>query len=391
MYLPDYVLKALKILQAADYEGYAVGGCVRDSLLGNAPDDYDIAVSCPPDKTEECFKDYRVIETGLRHGTVTVVIDKHNLELTTFRVDGEYKDMRRPEDVSFTSSLREDLSRRDFTVNAMAFSPETGLVDLFGGKCDLENKIIRCVGEPDRRFGEDALRILRALRFSSVLGFSIEEITAASIVKNQDNLKKISAERKFTEIKKLLEGQNCFDILKNYKSVLISCIPELKNISDEDYAFCIKCAAALKNAPLSFAALVFPLGSEAADKICRELKTDNAFRTNAVFLTKNAKKEFSSAGEAVRFIGANSVESCEKLCTFKEVFGFDTALLRCALASSPAASKISDLKINGETLIGLGFKGKEIGKMLGSLLIAVSNGEIKNTETELLNFIRKNS
>ncbi|MCH5197804.1 MAG: CCA tRNA nucleotidyltransferase [Oscillospiraceae bacterium] len=391
MYLPAYVLKALEILKINGYEGYAVGGCVRDSLLGSAPDDYDIAVSCTPEKTKECFRDFRVIETGIRHGTVTVVIDDHNLELTTFRLDGEYRDMRRPEGVSFTMNLAEDLSRRDFTVNAMAFSDDAGLIDLFAGKADLENSIIRCVGEPDVRFGEDALRILRALRFSSVLGFSVEEKTAASIIKNRDNLKKISSERIFTELKKLLEGKNCLSILINYRDVLISCIPEIENIPNRDYILCAESAALLKNALLSFASLMLPLGSEAADKICRNLKTDNSFRKSVVFLTENAKREFSSAGEGVRFIGAYSREKTEKLCVLREAFGFDASVLKEALKNTGAASKISDLKINGEILLQLGFKGKKIGEALNRLLVAVSNGEIENTENELKKYIKKNS
>jgi len=386
MFLPDYVIKALDILKQNGCEGYAVGGCVRDSVLGHTPEDYDIAVSCPPEETEEYFKDYRVIETGIRHGTVTVVVDGYNLELTSFRVDGEYRDMRRPEGVKFTSSLKEDLSRRDFTVNAMAFSPDTGLIDLFDGQTDLKNKVIRCVGEPDRRFNEDALRILRALRFSSVLGFSVEENTAASVIKNRDNLKKISVERIFSELKKLLEGKNSFKILTEFKSVFVSCIPELQDISDEEYGRFAEKAAGLQNALLSFSALLFPLGADAADGIFRRFKSDNAFRNSAVFLITNAEKIFLTVGEAIRFIGANSRESCERLLLFRETLGFDSTLLQNALKKENAPSRISDLKINGSDIIKLGFEGKETGEILNSLLVAVSEGEIENEKTALIDY-----
>ncbi|MBQ7639089.1 MAG: hypothetical protein IJS90_09340 [Clostridia bacterium] len=386
MFLPSYVLTALGILKQNGIEGYAVGGCVRDALLGSVPDDYDIAVSCRPEKTKECFKDFKVIETGIRHGTVTVVIEKHNLELTSFRVDGEYKDMRRPEDVTFTPFLKEDLSRRDFTVNAMAYSPETGTVDLFGGREDLKKKLIRCVGEPDKRFGEDALRILRALRFSSVLGFSIEENTAASVIKNRDNLKKISAERVFVELKKLLEGKNSFEVLKKYKSVLASVIPELIGVPDDEYALCAEKASELKNGVLSFAAILLPLGEDKAERILRALKTDNAFRETAVFLIANAKTQFTSIGEARRFLGKYGKKPCERLVLFKNAFGSGDAFLQEALENNGGALKTTDLKIKGRDLERLGFTGKEIGEALERLLGEVSEDRLANEKAELLAF-----
>lgn len=174
---------AINLLQSAGFEAYAVGGCVRDSLLGKTPNDWDITTSAKPEDMKSVFADFHCIDTGIKHGTVTVVIDGEPLEITTFRLDGEYEDNRHPKSVTFTSDLGADLGRRDFTVNAMAYSKMTGTVDLFGGQNDLKNKIIRCVGDPDRRFNEDALRILRALRFASALDFEIEEKTAQSLLK----------------------------------------------------------------------------------------------------------------------------------------------------------------------------------------------------------------
>ena len=184
--IPDYCRRIMAVLNKNGFEAFLVGGCVRDNLMGIIPHDYDITTNATPDEMLKIFGDFKVIETGLKHGTITVVIDENNVEITTYRIDGEYDDNRHPKEVSFTRNLKDDLKRRDFTVNAMAYNDEQGLVDLFGGKDDLDNKVIRCVGEPDKRFKEDGLRILRAIRFASVLKFSIAEETAKSIHKNKE-------------------------------------------------------------------------------------------------------------------------------------------------------------------------------------------------------------
>ena len=192
----------LQILEKAGFEAYVVGGCVRDSILGRTPNDWDITTSATPQQVKELF--HRTVDTGLQHGTVTVVIDKEGFEVTTYRVDGEYEDGRHPKEVTFTASLEEDLKRRDFTINAMAYNPTEGLVDLFGGMQDIENKIIRCVGDPLERFTEDALRIMRAVRFSAQLGFEIEEETKKALTVMAPNLVHVSAERIQVELVKLL-------------------------------------------------------------------------------------------------------------------------------------------------------------------------------------------
>lgn len=204
--IPEKAAKILHTLEAAGYEAYVVGGCVRDSILGRTPDDWDITTSAKPEEVKSLFR--RTIDTGLIHGTVTVMLDKEGFEVTTYRVDGEYEDGRHPKEVEFTASLEEDLKRRDFTINAMAYNPVRGLVDLFGGMQDMENKIIRCVGNPMERFTEDALRILRAVRFSAQLGFSIEEKTEEGITALAPNLRLVSAERIQTELIKLLVSPN---------------------------------------------------------------------------------------------------------------------------------------------------------------------------------------
>ena len=200
--IPQKVEIIINILEKAGYEAYAVGGCVRDALLGRTPNDWDITTSAKPEQVKALF--HRTVDTGIAHGTVTVLLEKEGFEVTTYRVDGEYEDGRHPKEVTFTACLEEDLKRRDFTINAMAYNPRKGLVDLFEGQKDLENKVIRCVGDPLERFTEDALRIMRAVRFSAQLGFSLEEETRKVLSVLAPNLKHVSAERIQVELIKLL-------------------------------------------------------------------------------------------------------------------------------------------------------------------------------------------
>ena len=204
--LPEKVNMIISTLQTHGYEAYAVGGCVRDSILGRIPDDWDITTSATPLETKQLFK--RTFDTGIEHGTITVLIDKEAFEVTTYRVDGKYEDSRHPSEVTFTRSLKEDLLRRDFTINAMAYNDAEGLVDIFGGIEDLQNKTIRCVGNAKERFGEDALRILRAVRFAAQLGFAIEEETREGIIELAPTLANISAERIQVELIKMLVSPN---------------------------------------------------------------------------------------------------------------------------------------------------------------------------------------
>ena len=200
--LPEKVRQIIETLQSHGYEAYAVGGCVRDSLLGRVPGDWDITTSALPEQTKALFE--RTFDTGIEHGTITVLLDKEGFEVTTYRIDGKYEDSRHPKEVTFTRSLSEDLLRRDFTINAMAYNEESGIVDLFGGMEDLQNQVIRCVGQAEARFGEDALRIMRAVRFSAQLGFGIEAKTQEAIRLLAPNLRQISAERIQVELIKLL-------------------------------------------------------------------------------------------------------------------------------------------------------------------------------------------
>ncbi len=226
--LPIPVDRLLKRLHDAGYEAYLVGGCVRDCILGRAVNDYDVATVALPEQVKACFAKEKVLETGIRHGTVTVVLEGMALEVTTYRIDGDYADGRRPDSVTFTSHLIQDLSRRDFTINAMAYHPREGLVDPFGGWADLQAKTIRCVGVPQTRFEEDALRILRALRFASQLSFALDVDTADAVHSLCGRLPCIARERVQTELVKLLVGKEAGQVLLGYSDVICTAIPQLK-------------------------------------------------------------------------------------------------------------------------------------------------------------------
>ncbi|MGN0572099.1 MAG: CCA tRNA nucleotidyltransferase [Candidatus Fimenecus sp.] len=232
IHAPEQVKVALRRLHENGFAAYAVGGCVRDSLLGKTPLDWDITTDALPEETERVFGDCRLIETGVQHGTVTVLFDGLPLEITTFRVDGDYLDARHPESVAFTRSLKEDLLRRDFTINTLCWNEQDGVVDLCGGLFDLQNGVLRAVGDPDRRFSEDALRILRGIRFSSVLGFTLEDKTAESIFQNKQLLSKVAAERIRVEFSKLLCGKNAAAVLDKYREVIAVFIPEVRALFD---------------------------------------------------------------------------------------------------------------------------------------------------------------
>ena len=340
--IPSYARTALDRLTAAGHEAWLVGGCVRDLLLGRTPGDYDITTAALPEETEGVFAGEQLIETGLRHGTVTVVLEGCPLEITTYRVDGTYADARHPDQVTFTRSLREDAARRDFTVNAMAYHPDRGLWDGFGGRADLEKGLLRCVGDPETRFREDALRILRAVRFASVLGFTLEPATAEAARRTAPLLGQIAPERLSAELTKLLCGPGAGTVLGEYPDILGALIPELGPMVGFDQRNLHHChdllthtAAAVDNIPpdpaLRLAMLLHDVGKpetfslgedgqghfyghakrsvELADAILRRLRYPNHLREKAVTLIRfhDAGMSMLSSTSAVQAQGRNSV------------------------------------------------------------------------------------
>lgn len=226
--IPDGASKIIQSLQAAGFEAYVVGGCVRDSLLGLTPHDWDVCTSATPEEIESVFAGEKIVETGLKHGTVTVFVDDIGYEITTFRVEGRYSDGRRPDNVEFVTDLMLDLSRRDFTMNAMAYNDRVGLIDPFGGVQSIGTRTISCVRNADERFNEDALRILRAMRFASTYGFSIDGQTSTAIHQNRTLLKRIANERINVELCKMLLGKGVLDVLQEYSDVIATIIPEIQ-------------------------------------------------------------------------------------------------------------------------------------------------------------------
>ena len=387
--LPPEVHTALSVLAAHGHIGYVVGGSVRDALMGRTPADYDLAVSSPPEETARCFRDCRVIETGLRHGTVTVLIGNRSLELTTFRVDGAYTDRRRPDEVRFADDITEDLARRDFTVNAMAYHPEKGLVDPFGGRADLQKRILRAVGEPDRRFNEDALRILRALRFASVLGFAVEPATAAAAIGNRALLRCVSAERIFAELKGLLTGKNAEAVLPAFRPVLETVLPPLAAYPAGTYERQAAAVARCKTPAAAFAALLHPAGEAQAQTLCRALKTDNRFRETVCFLI--GRTPFSGTkGEALRLIGEHGREAVKTLHLFhKALYQKENAALSAALKSRCSCVETGTLALSSQEIRAMGFSGKALGEAQRQLLFDVTEGRCRNTPASLSKRLRQ--
>lgn len=433
MDMPKNVDIAINLLQSAGFEAYAVGGCVRDSLLGKTPNDWDITTSAKPEDMKSVFVDFHCIDTGIKHGTVTVVIDGEPLEITTFRLDGEYEDNRHPKSVTFTSNLGADLGRRDFTVNAMAYSKMTGTVDLFGGQNDLKNGIIRCVGDPDRRFNEDALRILRALRFASALDFEIEEKTAQSLLKNRALLGNISEERIAKELLKLVCGKGAKRILTDFAPVLFEILPELqpmyKNSHDNPhhcydiYEHTLIAVESIDPEPtLRFAMLLHDCGKPAVKKfdengvahfyghqrisaeisaqILARLKVSNKFRDEILFLVSNHDRWelYENTEKMPRYLSKFGLDGVLNLLKVMRAdvlaqsseyrYRLDQIADAEEIAKNLAAQKpclsLSELQINGRTLMDIGIpQGRKLGAVLAQLLDEVIDGVTKNTQEAL--------
>ncbi len=409
MKLPDEILTVLSRLEAHGFKGYVVGGCVRDALRGIEPNDFDITTDALPGDILDTFSDYKTIDTGLKHGTVIVVVNSKNIEITTFRVDGEYLDNRHPSEVRFTVALSEDLSRRDFTVNAMAYNPEIGLADFFNGRRDVERKIIRCVGDPDTRFSEDGLRILRALRFSSVLGFDIDNKTAQAVHKNRFLLKNISAERIYAELVKLLCGVGAGRIVGEYSDVMSVFLPELEAVCES--GLLEHTAAAVGNVTpekeLRLAALLHCVGgghggescAVLCDKVMHRLKTDNTTRKNVRTLALYCGVELKADEVFLRrIISKTSVETAEDLVKLKAACLLAQPDGKAALdetekagqlieklKSDGACVSLKDLAVNGNDLINIGIEaGREVGDILQSLYDAVLDGQLSNDREALM-------
>lgn len=385
--LPDAVLHAIQMLNAAGFEAYAVGGCVRDSLMEKTPGDWDVTTSATPSEMQTVFEAYRTIETGLQHGTLTVLVDDVSLEITTYRVDGEYSDGRHPDAVCFTRSLAEDLCRRDFTINAMAYHPTVGVVDLYGGQADLSAGLIRCVGNPEIRFREDALRILRALRFSAVLGFEIEENTAAALDALSPTLTCVSVERIAAEFKKLLCGINAVGVLDTFQHTVSVFLPEMDSCHDFSLLDTMKPTPRARLAALFYGAHIH---SREAQEILRRLRLDNTtIRDVALLLSKPLMPIADADASCLQLLHMLGVELVYEYLSLRRA---DDNILRRvdSLLRNGACYQVSMLAVSGEEVIAAGINpGPDVGRILQTMLEAVMDGVCPNQKDDLLRYIAK--
>jgi tRNA nucleotidyltransferase (CCA-adding enzyme) len=437
MILPRRVEQVLERLEKSGYEAYAVGGCVRDAMLGRIPNDWDVTTSALPEQTAACFADCRVVETGIQHGTVTVIFDGMPLEITTFRSDGEYQDHRHPLSVTFAARVEEDLSRRDFTVNAMAYNPRRGLVDLFGGREDLAAGRIACVGEAERRFDEDGLRILRALRFAAVLGFSIEASTANAVRRLYGLLEYIAPERIREELCKLLCGAGAAQILREYPEVVKKILPELGECMGFDQNTQYHCYdvyehtlhaldIAKRDLVTRWAILLHDAGkplcytedergghfyghaeksAELAWAVMKRLRFDNATANAVVRLVEYHQRPLSAEEPSVKrlmqkmsdedILRLLEIQRCDRLACAPDH--------RCpnpALENIPAVLKqirergdclsLRTLAVKGTDLMSQGIPtGKALGEILNYLLEQVVDGKLPNRRENLLAAAKK--
>ena len=434
MYIPPRTNFILNRLRDAGFSAYAVGGCVRDSLLGLTPGDWDVCTSALPEETERVFSDLRVIETGLKHGTVTVLYEGEPFEITTFRRDGDYLDHRRPEGVTFVTSLEEDLRRRDFTVNAMAAGPDGAIIDPFGGRQDLEMGVLRCVGDPEARFREDALRILRAMRFSARFGFDVDLDTADAMERWAHLLSAVSHERVMKELTGMLTGRDCPHVLERFGEVLSAVLPEIvpamgfdqRNPYHNKDVWGHTIEAVSKSAPdplVRWALLLHDLGkprcftlddrgighfyghpeesARIAEEILTRLKSDNATKEAVCTLVRWHEGIVPAEKKNVRrWIGRLGREQLARLLEvkradclahvdmpgsrqrYRDIVAFKEATARVLEAEE--CFTLRDLAIGGREVLAAGVeKGPAVGRYLERLLDLVLEDRCRNDRESL--------
>lgn len=439
--IPIQVEKIIEALQTAGFKAYAVGGCIRDSILGNLPNDWDICTNALPANIKEILNEYKIVDTGLKHGTVTVICDKIPYEVTTFRSETTYSDNRHPDSVIFEDNIEQDLLRRDFTINALAYNYSEGLVDLFDGISDIKNKVIKTVGRADTRFNEDALRILRALRFSAVLEFSINNETKESIHRNSLLLKNVAYERIWSELRKLLLGNNAVNILEEFYDVIGVFIPEIlpmvgfkQNNPYHCYDVWQHTLVALEHTNNDIAVILSVLlhdigkpstyfldengvghfyghGNESckiADNILQRLRVDNKLKSEVLTLIKYHDIQINNTEKSIMKVirKLGSEELFEKLLIVKQcdVKGQSKNLIDKRLKDIDEIKNIyismktkenyiltlKELNITGFDIMDLGIpKGKLVGDILKRLFEMVVNNQIPNQQIDLLNKVKE--
>lgn len=434
---------AVEILKSKGFEAFLIGGSVRDYIMDLPIGDIDITTNATPEQVKQVFTDFRVIETGIKHGTVTVLIDNEPIEITTYRSEGTYSDNRHPDSVVFSKSLADDVVRRDFTMNGIAFDFDNGFCDLVGGIDDINNKLIRCIGNAETRFCEDALRILRAMRFSAVLGFEIETETRKAIHKCRELLKNISAERIREEFVKLICGKNAYNVLQEFSDVVSVFIPEISECVGFEqknrhhcydvYTHTLKAVEKSNPNPIIRLALFFhdigkpsvahfdengeqhyyshpKKSAEMTEQIMTRLRFDNDTKNKVVTLVKfhdspimvndMTKPDRKRLKKIMSQIGVDLIydlieikycdNSAQKPEYFRgEDFYKETREMIDEIINEKECFSIKHLQIDGNDLIALGFKGKKIGEALEKCLTAVIDGKVENEKDSLLTYITK--
>ena len=389
MKLPQGAEFIISRLNENGHRADIVGGCVRDRLLSLTPNDYDITTDATPEKMREIFSDVRTVDTGIKHGTLTVIYDSIPYEVTTYRLDGKYTDNRHPDTVSFTEKLSDDLSRRDFTVNAMCYNEKDGYTDLFFGMDDLRERIIRAVGDPVQRFSEDALRILRALRFSSTLDFNIEEKTASALFETKELLRRVSAERIFAEWKKLIAGVGAYGVLSKYAPIINVVIPEIENMklpSEEEFD-----TAEPIIRELSLFATSCENPADAYDSAMQRLRADNKRRKFGEAVLESLRMPANDKKELLRLLikyGEEVAVGSVKLRILIGECSESTLPDILKIIESDECYRISDMKVKGDDLLALGILGRDIGVTLDKVLDLIAAGKVKNERDELISYLK---
>lgn len=373
----------INILNGAGFQGYAVGGYVRDSVMKIEPYDLDIATDATVEEMLKLFSDFRCLTQGAKHGTVAVIVSDDTIECTTYRIDGEYSDGRHPDSVTFSPRLIDDLSRRDFTVNALAFNSSDGLIDLFGGLNDIENRIIRAIGDPDKRFNEDALRIMRAMRFASDLNFSVQDETAESMKRNANRLSLVSSERITAEFEKLIVGENIRYVLENFGDILSAILGEIRLDGD--------IINTVERCPKEFDLRLFALISKCDEPM-------SALENSRLIIRKADKKTIAQLSQMKQLslpidrkdlkqlMSRFDISSVEKYLRFS---GSDLLLEQMSsVLQNDECFSLAQLKIGGERLEQLGFHGREIQLAKEKILGEIIDGKLQNDEAEILNYLK---
>lgn len=433
--MSENAYEALHILSRAGYPSYLVGGCVRDLIMGTDAQDIDIATPAVPETVKAIFRGYRVIETGIRHGTVTVLLNGEAIEITTFRTESAYSDNRHPDTVAFSENLSDDLSRRDFTMNALCLDKDGKIVDLFGGMQDIENRTIRCIGNAEERFREDSLRILRALRFSAKLGFEIDDETERAMFACRKLLLNLSAERVYSELKKILCAAHAGKTVAEYYDILTEVLPEIKgmkNFDQHNFHHCydvlghtVRVVDAVRPEPyMRFAALFHdcakpdcfsldsdgighfyshaPKGARKAQEALDRLKADHFTSERTVKLVKihdspieaderTIRRKLQKLGEPmlldlIELQRADNLAQAPQFLSRQKHFEKLKTLTQSVLEQEQCFS-LRQLAVDGNDLIQSGYEGRRIGRALNILLNAVIDAKVENEKRSLLSYL----